>query len=270
MKIILDSLPFMTAFIAIITKKILVNGKNGISPTRRELLIDAVKLFVVATIAFLANISMGKQINIWSFGIDVLMLFTYLFPLLQRNYNYAERKAVIGICAMILLQFLIATVMFQRIVGVFSEGDTTLLCCFIKGITYGFVAMWCCLTSGCKEKKLKDQFVYFRSELIKLIKESKMSPSMYYLLALEALYLLLENDAYLVPACIYGLHDFLNGKKKKGVVYMVTGNLLLLLHYVHPTLKDAAVLLYTFIALIDLLVCFIKQRKIGTRSLKQA
>ena len=250
-------LPFIVSFVVLITKKRIVNAKSGRKFALREMFLDLLKILLIAMIAMIANFVYGKRINIGNLIIDVFMLIPYLLLLMQKNYDYSQRKALMGILAFFIFLVTICVSIFLMLVGIYDQNDTTLGFIFIKGVSYFFISIWCCFTYE-KEKKIKGHVC----ELKESICMYRISTLDFYAFAFLGLFIFIGGNGYITPFCIFGIHEILNKKAKKGILYIIFGNIFLVLQYIQPFWASILILLYIAVALIDLLIQFIKSKKL--------
>lgn len=97
MNIVFEVMPFFVSILVVFTKRKMVNSQSGKKYAYREMILDVARVFIVTIISLSANLLYGKEVSIWTRLIDVFMLLVYLLPLLQKNYDYVERKALMGI-----------------------------------------------------------------------------------------------------------------------------------------------------------------------------
>lgn len=256
MKIFFYILPFFISILVVITKKKIVNSQSGKSYATREFFIDSFKIAIITLISIIANIVYDKNIPVWLLLIDVIMLVIYLLPFIQKNYNYTERKALGGIWASCIFMALIAVAIFQMLIGTYDKSNPTLSYCFIKGVSYFFIAIWTCFTIGKKNK-----FKSFFYELSSSFKNNNLSILDYYLFAFWGLFIFTGYNNNFTPVGLFGIHEVLNKKKIKGIIYIITGNLCLFMKYKFPFLGSITYILYTLVAFIDLIINFIKYIK---------
>lgn len=256
MGILFSLLPFVVSILVVITKKKVVNANSGEKFAIREMILDVFKVFIITVIALAANFLFDKKVPIWTLLIDVFMLIIYLLPLLQKNYDYAERKALMGIFAPCVFMLSIGVAIFQMLIGTYDKSDFTLFFCFTKGLSYFFIAIWCCFTVG-KDNKLKGLI----SELKTSFLNYRISKLDYYALAFLELFIFTGGKGNFTPIGIFGFHEILNRNYFKGAVYIVLANVSLFLQWKYPFLGSISFIIYTFVAFLDLLIHFIKSIK---------
>lgn len=256
MGIFFSIIPLIISILIVITKKKIVNGQSGEKFTKRELILDLLKVIVIATVALIANIVYGKDIPIGALIIDILMLIVYLLPLVQKNYDYVERKALMGIFASCIPLLIIIIAISQMLIGTYDTNNTVLFFCFVKGVSYFFIAIWCCCTTG-KEHKIRALFHDLRDSL-KNYKPNKLE---YYTFAFLELFILMGGYGNIIPVGIFGFHEICNRKITKGLIYILFANISLFLRHKYPIIGSIAFIIYVFVALIDLLLQFIRGKK---------
>lgn len=259
MNIIFGVLPFLVSILVVFTKRKIVNSQSGRKYAYREMILDVVRVLVVTIISLSANVLCGKEVSIWTLLIDVFMLLVYILPLLQKNYDYVERKALMGIWASCIFMLVIAIAIFQMLIGSYDISDSTLAFCFVKGVSYFGISIWCCFTTG--EIRKKDKFKALMNGLVSSYKDYKLSVRDYYCLAFLELFIFTGMNRYFNPVGIFGLHEIINKKKLKGFIYIILGNFCLFLQYKFQIWGDIACLVYTLFAFIDMLIHFINIRK---------
>lgn len=256
MNIFFSIIPFIISILVVITKKKIVNAQSGEKFALREMILDVLKVIVIAAVALIANIVCGKNIPIWTLIIDIFMLIIYLLPLMQKNYDYVDRKALRGIWASCVFMLIIATTIFQMLIGIYDPNDTALIFCFFKGISYFSIAIWCCFTAE-KDHKIRALFLELRNS----IKNYKLSRLDYYAFAFLGLFIFAGGNGNIPPIGIFGVHEICNKKVLKGILYIISGNISLFLQYKYPLIGSITFVIYTLVAFIDLLVQFIRDRK---------
>ncbi len=254
MNILFYILPVFISILVMLTKKKIVNAKSGKKFAIREMVLDLLKVLLIIIIAMIGNFICGKSISIWTLLIDVFMLMVYLFPLMQKNFDYAERKAVMGILASLVFMSVICISMYQMVIGTYNRNDTTLAFCFLKGVSYFFISTWCCFTYE-KDKKIKGLFHELKSS-IRMYKLSKLE---YYVGAFVGLFIFIGGNGNFTPFCIFGIHEILNKKILKGVLYIILGNISLILQCILPFWGSISFTVYILVASVDLFVQFIKK-----------
>lgn len=256
MYMIIHLLPLMVTFLAIITKRKIVNAQNGKKYAYREMVVDIVKVLIALVIAIIANRLYGKDVNIWSFLIDLFMLLVYLLPLLQKNYDYVERKALMGIWSFFVFMVAMEITIFQMLIGTYDKQNTTLAFCFFKGVLYLLLSIWCCFTTDNQGEKNKIKLLIIG--LKNTFKEHKLSTSDYYMLAFLELFIFTGAKGYIAPAGIFGLHEIVNKRVLKGIIFIMLGNACLFLQYKIPFWGEVAFVVYTVVAIVDMVVHYIK------------
>lgn len=259
MNIIFGVLPFLISILVVITKRKIVNSQSGKKYAYREMILDVVRVLIITIISLSANMLSGKEVSVWTLLIDVFMLLVYLLPLLQKNYDYVERKALMGIWASCIFMLMIAIAIFQMLIGSYDINDSTLFFCFVKGVSYFGISIWCCFTTG--EISKKDKFKALINGLVSSYKDYELSTRDYYCLAFLELFIFTGMNRYFNPVGIFGLHEIINKKKLKGLIYIILGNFCLFLQHKFQVLGDIAFIVYTLLALIDILIHFANIRK---------
>ena len=123
-------LPFLVSILVVFTKREIVNSQSGKKYAYREMILDVARVLVVTIISLSANLLCGKEVSIWTQLIDAFMLLVYLLPLLQKKYDYVERKALMGIWASCIFMLMIAIAIFQMLIGSYDSNDFTLVFLF--------------------------------------------------------------------------------------------------------------------------------------------
>lgn len=249
MKILFFILPICISVLIVVVKKKIVNAQNGKKFSYRELILDILRIIAITSVALLANMLYGKNIPVWTLLIDILMLIAYSLPLFQKNYDYIERKAIIGIWSVLVTMIVGSIAIIQMLTGKFDINDTTLLFCYTKGVSYFFIAMWICLTNG-KDKKIKG----FLSELVLVMKNSELKLTEYYMLAFMELFVFCGGNGYIPPFGIFGFHELINKKVLKGVLYIISGNICLFLMSKLPLIGQIVFVVYTLTAIADMVI----------------
>lgn len=252
-------LPFLVSILVVFTKRKIVNSQSGKKYAYREMILDVARVLVVTIISLSANLLCGKEVSIWTQLIDAFMLLVYLLPLLQKKYDYVERKALMGIWASCIFMLIIAIAIFQMLMGSYDSNDFTLVFCFIKGVSYFGISIWCCFTTG--KNSIKDKFKALINGLVDSYKNYELSARDYYCLAFLELFIFVGIKEYFIPVGIFGLHEIINKKRLKGLIYIILGNFCLLLQHKFQVLGDIALIVYTLLALIDMFIHFVNIRK---------
>lgn len=259
MKIVFGVLPFLVSILTVITKRKIVNSQSGKKYACREMILDVVRVLIVTIISLSANLLYGKEVPIWALLIDFFMLLVYLLPLLQKNYDYVERKALMGIGASCIFMLMIAIAIIQMLIGSYDISDFTLAFCFVKGVSYFGISIWCCFTTG--EISKKDKFKALVNGLVSSYKDCELSVRDYYCLAFLELFIFTGMNGYFISVRIFGLHEIINKKRLKGLIYIILGNFSLFLQHKFQVLGDIAFMVYTLLALIDMLIHYVNIRK---------
>lgn len=153
MEFIILIVPFLTSFMAILMKGRFVRFKDGKEVARIEILIDIVRFIIVYLVIISANVILGiRKLNFTTISVDIIMLIVFLIALLQKKYNYAERKAISGIVSFILLLIIMLVTIFKILIGKYDASDNTMVILFIKVVSYLFVSLWCAISSELGEK----------------------------------------------------------------------------------------------------------------------
>ena len=92
-------------------------------------------------------------------------------------------------------------------------------------------------------------------------KNYELSARDYYCLAFLELFIFVGIKEYFIPVGIFGLHEIINKKRLKGLIYIILGNFCLLLQHKFQVLGDIALIVYTLLALIDMFIHFVNIRK---------
>lgn len=258
MYMIINLLPLMVTFLAIVTKRKIVNAQSGKKYAYREMLVDIVKMLIALVIAIIANRLYGKDVKIWSFLIDLFMLLVYLLPLLQKNYNYVERKALMGIWSFFVFLIPVEIAIFQMLTGTYDKQNTTLAFCFLKGVLYLLLSIWYCFTTDDQGEKNKIKLLI--RGLKNTFKEHKLATLDYYMLAFLELFIFVGANGYLVPVGIFGLHEIVNKRVLKGIIFILVGNACLFLQYKIPFWGEVVFVVYIVVALVDMVVHYIKHK----------
>lgn len=258
MKYIFNVLPMVVAIFVIITKRLVVNAQSGKKYAFREFLIDGGRFLFVAFFAMLAYLLYGKDVPTWTLLIDISMLLIYLFPLLSKNYDFAQRKALMGIWASCIFLIVLAVAMFHMLIGTYETQDNTLLYCFLKAITYFWIAIWCCFTV--EKKGFLAKIKVLGKSLVESYKCYNMTELDYFCIAFLTLFVFIGKE-YFTPIGIFGLHEIMNKRKYKGILWIIVGNLCLYLRHHWMLWGEIIFLIYVYVALIDLLFFFICNRK---------
>lgn len=256
MGILFSLLPFAVSILVVITKKKVIHANSGEKFAIREMILDVFKVFVITIMALVASFLCDKKVPIWTLSIDVFMLIIYLLPLLQKNYDYAERKALMGILASCVFMLSIAVAILQMLLGIYDTNNFTLFFCFIKGLSYFFISIWCCFTVG-KDNKVKGLI----SELKTSFVNYKMSKCDYYSFAFLELFIFTGGGGNFTPFGIFGLHEVINKRFYKCATYIVLANISLILQWKYPFVGSITCSIYTYVAFIDLLAQIIKGLK---------
>lgn len=259
MNIIFGILPFLVSILVVYTKRKIVNSQSGKKYAYREMILDVARVIVVTIISLSANLLCGKEASGWTRLIDAFMLLAYSLPLFQKNYDYVERKALMGIGASCIFMLMIAIAIFQMLIGTYDSSDFTLFFCFVKGVSYFGISIWCCFTTGKISKR--DKFKALISGLIDSYRNYDLSTRDYYCFAFLELFIFVGMEGYFMPVGIFGLHEIINKKRLKGFIYIIWGNFCLFLQYKFQIWGDIACIVYTFFAFIDMLIHFINIRK---------
>jgi hypothetical protein len=250
MKLLFYFIPFFVAVLAVCTKAKIVNRGDGERCTKTELAIDLFKIVIVYIVAIFANILGGKNINIFALVIDFVMLAAYLLPLLQKNYNYVDRKALIGILASMFLMLILVIATFQMAVGIYNKTDPTLFFSYLKAFSYFAIAIWCCFTpSGDKQHifaKVKGLFISLRS----IFRNYTCTKHDYILFSGMSLILLGGANYFFEPICVFGFQDLLRKKKVRGWAFIITGNVAV---YLKKNNFLIGVILFTIFSIVALI-----------------
>lgn len=249
-------LPFLVSILVVVIKKKIVNAQNGRKFAKREMLLDGVRILTIALIAMIANILVHKDIPVWTLTIDIFMMIVYVLPLLQKNYDYIERKSLMGIWATCIFMLTIAIAILQMLLGTYDNDDATLVYCFIKGLSYFLIALWVCFTTG-KDNKVRSFFSELKSSFINY----NINTFDYYMIAILALFIFTGGNNNFYPVGIFGIHEILNKKRVKGIIYIILGNISIFINSRNPLIGSFTFMLYTLIALVDLLIQFVRFRK---------
>lgn len=247
MDIIFCILPFWVSLLAVATKRKMINSRSGKKYAYREMFIDGIRIIIITIISLIANFVCGKDIKTGALAIDGFMMISYLLPLLQKNYDYVERKALMGILLSFVFMLNITIVLFQMLIGIYDRTDLTLLYCFIKVVCYFTIAVWCCFTNGEKHKVKA-----LCCGILDSCKNYKLGVSDYYVFACLGLLLFVGIKDYFTPIGIFGFHEVINKKYAKGVLYIVFGNLCLILQHSFQILGNIVFIIYILVALLDM------------------
>lgn len=259
MNIVFEVMPFFVSILVVFTKRKMVNSQSGKKYAYREMILDVARVFIVTIISLSANLLYGKEVSIWTRLIDVFMLLVYLLPLLQKNYDYVERKALMGIWASCIFMLMTAIAIFQMLIGTYDSSDFTLAFCFVKGVSYFGISIWCCFTTGKISKK--DKVKALINGLVCSYKNYELSVRDYYSLAFLELFIFVGMKEYFIPVGIFGLHEIINRKRLKGFIFIILGNFCLFLQHKFQVWGDIAFIVYTLLAFIDMLIHFVNIRK---------
>ncbi len=256
MNILFCILPLIVSVFVVIIKRKIVNAQNGKKFAKREMLLDIVKVIIIALIAVFANIIIDKIVPIWTLSIDLFMLIVYISPLFQKDYDYIGRKALMGIWSTFILMIILAITIWRMLIGTYSNEDATLFYCFVKAVSYFFIAVWVCFTTG-KKNKIRTFFVELKSSF----KTYQINILDYYMLAFLALFIFSGANNNVAPIGIFGIHEILNKKNIKGIIYIILGNLCIFLNFKTLFIGYIFYVLYTLVALVDLFFQFLIYRK---------
>ena len=249
LNVIFYVLPIITSILVFITKKALVKPQNGEIHAKREMILDVVKVTSITTIALVANYICGKNIPIALLSIDIFMLIVYLLPLVQKRYDYIERQAVIGVLAGVVIPAIFTITVFEMLIGTYDINDPTLLFCFLKAVYYLTMSIWRCSTADSS----------FFSDIKKSLTK-ELSKTQYFGLFFISLFIFMGYNNYFPQVCLFGIHDFLNKKKIKGILYIILGNICLFIQHKYPVVGVIPETLYLLLVFIDLLLQFKKGR----------
>lgn len=118
--------------------------ESGVEPTRKEFCVDLIKISCIFLSELFINSLHRNTHSVWPISLDIITLFIYLFLILSKKYDYNNRKVIIGIYGMILIQALVAIPIIEIIF--YTKISTALIIaqCFTKGIIYYCIGAWCC------------------------------------------------------------------------------------------------------------------------------
>lgn len=258
MKILYIILPLLVSVLVVITKRKIINAQSGKEYAYKEFIIDIVRFIFIAIIS-LAGSLYGNKIHVWPLIIDLFMLIVYILPFCQKNYDFTERKCLMGIWASCIIMLSMAIVMFQMTVGIYDTGNTTPLLCFKKGLSYCCIAIWCCFTAEKVGKGNKIKALI--NGLVNSFKDYKLNMSDYLLFSFLELFVFTGGNGFFPPIGIYGLHEIINKNKIKSILFVTFGNLCLFLRHVTQFWGDLAYIIYVLVAFIDILIHYIKFKK---------
>lgn len=260
MKLILMILPTITAILAMLTKQKIVNTQNSERAAIQEFVIDICRFCVIALVLYIGNISAIDSKSMWPLLIDASMLIVYVLPFLQKNYNYAERKAYIAIMASIFSMIIIVIVILQMILGRYDQKNLALVNCFFKTICYFFMGVFASLTSR-KDSKLR---VFFQ-ELILCFKNYQPTRLDYFTVAFCGLFVFNGCIGYYPPIPVFGMQEILKKRYFRAFVFMFMGILVICFKNTHPLLFELLSNVYSAIALLYLLRQFSVSKKASTK-----
>ena len=184
----------------------------------------SILLLICVTILLL--LAIDKNITKIDSILLLFMLIVYISPLFQKDYDYIGRKALMGIWSTFIFMIVLAITIWRMLIGTYSNEDATLFYCFVKAVSYFLIPVWVCFTTG-KKNKIRTFFVELKSSF----KTYQINILDYYMLAFLALFIFSGANNNVAPIGIFGIHEILNKKNIKGIIYIILGNLCIFLNY---------------------------------------
>jgi len=251
--------PFIIAIIVFVLKLKLVKTEDGKKFAKIEMIIDILKFTIPCLVFFCLHFIWGIQVfSIFTRVFDIAILLLIVFVFLGGKHSYQERKAIGAIFSFLLILIAIMISIFSMIIGTFGESAGTYLVLFIKAIISFLTFTWATFTA--KSESVKYKIKDFAQTIIQSFKQRDISKHDYFLFGILSLFMFTGDPyQYLTPVGLFGIHEILNRKYFKGSIYIVVGNIILLMK--STLLGQILFTVYTLIAVIDLIIQFFKFKK---------
>lgn len=120
---------------------------------------------------------------------------------------------------------------FKILIGKYDASNNTMVILFIKAVSCLFVSIWCAISSELGEKsKFTSKINNFWLHIIDSFRTRNISKIDFYMFAFLSLFIFArDRDNSCIPLCLFGIHEILNRKYLKGFLYIVEGNIILIL-----------------------------------------
>jgi len=259
MEIISIIVPLIVTITVFLLKMKLVKTGDGKKSAQIEMIIDIIKFIIPCLVLIFLHFIWGIQVfSLFTRLFDIAILLLIVFVFLGGNHSYQDRKAIGAIFSFLLILITMMLSIFSMIIGTFSESASTYLILFVKAVISFLAFTWATFTvkSGSLKSKTKD----FVQTIIQSFKQRDMSKHDYFLFGILSLFMFTGDPyQYFTPVALFGIHEILNRKYIKGSTYIVVGNIILFMQ--STLLGEILFMLYTLIAVIDLIIQFFKFKK---------
>lgn len=246
--------------IVFILKKRIVREEDGKKFARIEMIIDIIKFTISVAILLSLNYIYDFDIfNITTRLFDIAILLSIIFVFMGGNHTYQNRKALGAIFSFTLILLVLLMLMFSSVTGMFIENVNTYFILFLKAVISFTAFTWATFTanSGKILNKIKKLF----GTIIQSFKERSVNRYEYFLYGILGLLTFTGDYSGIFKPLLslFGTHEILNRRYTTGIIYIVTGNIILLMQ---STLYGQILFtLFSLIGFADLIIKTFKFKK---------
>lgn len=262
---ILILLPFVLGAIVFLIKVKVVKTEDGSKSAKNEVMIDISKFILIYSTFILAELYWEFELlKPSALMIDSIMVALYITIILRKNENYKDRKVIGAMVSMLILAILTIIVISQMLFGTYNSENSWYLIAYLKIVMYFLIFTWAAFTAESKslKEKIKDFIQVFKQSY----KQRNLSRIEYLGFGFITLMIFLGGpNEYIIAFGAYGIHEIMNRKTKKGIMYIVIGNIILFSDF--SNISNLLYSMYILIALIDLMWSGIKFKSIQKASL---
>lgn len=244
---------------AFLLKQKLVKTEDGKKSTFREFAIDFSKFVIVYVVLIVANIFFGVDFfKVSTMIVDSIFVSVALFVILNKNYLYSERKAILGIVSHILLLAIFAMTILLMILDTY---DVSYAILYFKLLFSFFVSLFAALTSD--SHSFTSKFKTFFNTILLAFKNYNMTKMEYLLFSIVSLFVFVgDPNGFFTPIiAIFGIQDIMRKKYIMGACYIISGTIILALDY--SLIGEVLILLYSLIAMVDICWTSYKFKKLN-------
>lgn len=213
-----------------ILKKRLVKEKDGKKFARIEMIIDIIKFTVLGAILLLLhNIYDLDIFNITTRLFDIVILLSIIFVFWGGNHAYQNRKALGAIFSFTLILLVLLMLMFSSVTGMFIDNVNTYFILFFKAVISFLAFAWATFTAN--SENIVNKTKEFFGTIIQSFKERNVNRSDYFLYGILGLLTFTGDYSGIFKPLLslFGIHEILNRRYMKGSIYIVIGNIILLM-----------------------------------------
>lgn len=232
----------------VLLKHFIVNSRDGMKYTKREFMID----FVVFTIIIFGI----SKFNLVSVIVKVIVLLTYLIAFTEQGQIYAERKSFTGsvVVSILLLSFaiiILESLFFRK----FNIDDSILPSLCLNLMLVFFTLIWAIMTSELAQKSsVKNRIMCFCNNVYYLFKHMQINKFEYFALVsictLPIINVMVGNYIF-GNVNFLGVHEIARGRKKKGIVYLIIGQSIIIINNINKLIGGAVYLIYIVFLIAD-------------------